>query len=308
MPIHVIDTDMNYDLQLVMYPSFLLPLVSISDNTLTKMWGVCRGLRARKSGAKIIVEHGDSQCIEYAYEILGLWFTPSADSVSDDYRDFAEILVENYSWFGIATSPLDDVELFASIFLSQNTDFHVNVVKWMSRILEIYGSIDAVLSVSVDRLVKDVGKSYQVRNLLQALNKYMELRNTLIACNSEEARPALLSIKGVGPKVLHSYLLFVKKDLNCAAVDKNLLSFLKRFEVLSNIVADMPRKDMCTKYSCQFCSFNKRCTYYRFHRAFGRLSGWIQTIAYMHNKLLCRNRLCERCFLKHMCKDFRDRR
>lgn len=299
----VIEVNPKLSLRTLFYPSFLLPLIEVRDHKAIKLWGVCKGLTILKEGSRLIVEHEDRECLEYVDEILGFWSIPSMFSAIDErYKEFVEALASMYSWFGIATSSRDDLEIFSSIFLSQNTDFHTNVVRWMKKILEKFGSVEALLNLDTDKISMYVGRSYQVLNLPQILRTYVVYREVILRSDVEEAKGYILKMRGVGPKIFHAYAVFVKKSTSYAPIDKNLVSFLSRFSVTSTIVAGMPKKDKCIKYVCDLCPINLSCTHHRLRRVFGKLSAWIQTVAYVHNKLMCRHKLCRECSLKPLCK------
>lgn len=299
----VVEIDPRLDLKTLFYPSFVLPLIEVQDYTAVKLWGICRGLKIFKEGSRLVIEHSDKVCLDYADEVLGFWSIPRTFSVIDKgYREFAEALASMYSWLGIATSSRDDIEVFTSIFLSQNTDFHKNVVKWMRRILEKFGSVEATLDLGIDRISRDIGKSYQVLSLSQALRTYLTFRYSILQSSVEEAKKYLLKTRGIGPKTFYAYAVFVKKSTAYAPIDKNLVHFLNRFYTTSGIVSGLPRKDRCISYVCELCPTRYSCTHYRFRRVFGELSAWVQTVAYVHNKLMCRPGLCRGCSLKLLCK------
>lgn len=298
----IIPVDPRLDLEILMYPSFAYPLFEIQSNRITKLWGVCSGLTIHKKVKELIVEHNDSECLEYAEEIIGIWSKHIKNHyLARKYMDFVEVLKSEYSWFGIATSSRDDIEIFASIYLSQNTDFHTNVVKWVQKALANYGSVEPIINLDRIRLTKEIGGSYQVLNLVIALKEYIDYRDKILKSSDENSKKYLLRIKGVGPKISHAYLVFVKKSTIYAPIDRNLLSFLSKFEITSNLAASLPRKDMCLKYVCDSCPINISCTYYKIRNVFSEYSAWIQTIAYVHTKLMCRPRRCRECFLKQIC-------
>ncbi|MEM1644510.1 MAG: hypothetical protein QXL96_01350 [Ignisphaera sp.] len=302
MNVKVIKIDPRLNLFMLFYPSFILPMFNIQEDKAIKLWGECRGLVIIKEDSKLVIKHSDRVCLDYADEILGFWSIPSRfDVIEKRYREFLEILVSEYSWFGIATSPLDDVEIFSSIFLSQNTDFHVNVVKWVRNIMEKYGSIEALTSLELADIVKCIGGSYQVLNLVHALKQYLMYRDHLLKKNPEEVITYMLKIKGVGPKVSHAYLVFVRKLTIYAPIDRNLISFLRNFDVTFDLIANAPKKGYCIRYPCGTCPINIGCTYYRVRNAFKVFAAWVQTVAYIHSKLMCKPKLCHRCFLNKIC-------
>uniref|UniRef100_A0A7C4D145 Uncharacterized protein n=1 Tax=Ignisphaera aggregans TaxID=334771 RepID=A0A7C4D145_9CREN len=302
----IINISIDLDFELLFYPSFALPLLDVHRDKVRKRWGNCAGLVIEKNNDKIKLYHSRTECLEYAEEILGLWSLPKriASNVSRRYRDFVERLVEKYEWFGIATSSQDDVEIFSSILLSKNTNFHTNVVRWIRNMLERYGYVSALLNIDMREISEYIGKSYQIYELMYVLRIYMKLRDNILSLNDAYLlKKLLLGIKGVGLKVFNAYMLFVKKNTFYAPIDRNLVNFLKRFELTSNIVVEIPRKDLCKKYICNSCVLKYTCSYYRFQEAFKELSGWIQTIAYVYNKTRCSKALCSTCILKDLCRE-----
>lgn len=305
----VLEVDSGLDLYVLLYPSFAFPLFDVTKDKLVKKYGVCRGLIVRKrEGSRVEIIHDNRLCMIYAEEVLGLWFKPSTTSqVSRRYRDLVERLLEIYEWFGIATSSQDDVELFSSMFLSQNTDFHRNVVKWLNNIFGKYGAVDKIAEIDVKEIARNIGSSYQVIRLREALRRYLELREMIKEYEIERSKRYLMSIEYVGPKIFNSYALFVKKSPWHAPIDKNFISFLKKFDITRELVAEMPKKSLCLNYDCFNCPMGKRCTYRRVRDAFGQLSGWLQTLAYAHNGLVCRHKLCMICHLRPLCTKPRNR-
>lgn len=299
-----IDIPPGFNFEILFYPSFILPLLNVSKTKVKKIWGFCSELSMEISGNKIILVHSNSECIDYAEEILGLWSTPLRikPDISKEYREFVDMLIESYEWLGIATSSRDDLEIFTSIFLSKNTDFHVNVVKWVRNILEKYGCMEFLLHINEENVLKSIGRSYQIREFINVLRKYAEFRKILLFQNDiSTIKRILLNIKGVGPKIVNAYMLFIKKHTYSAPVDRNLINFLKKFEATYNIISELPKKNLCVKYLCSSCPIKSRCTYYRFVENFKSLSGWIQTVAYLHNKMLCNKKFCDKCNLKNLC-------
>lgn len=303
MKVKVIEVDPKFNLYTLFYPSFILPIIEVHENKAVKLWGICKELVVSKKDSELVVKHEDKMCLDYADEILGLWSIPAKLGIIEKkYREFVEVLMTEYSWFGIATSSLDDIEVFSSIFLSQNTDFHINVVKWIRSIMEKYGSIEAIGSLKASDIIKNVSSSYQVLNLVHVLKEYLRYRELILKKNPEEAILYMLKIKGIGPKVSHAYLVFVRKSTIYAPIDRNFISFLRKFEATFNLIANAPKKDYCINYSCGVCPINTNCTYYRVRNAFNVFTAWIQSIAYVHNKIMCKHKFCNKCFLKKLCR------
>ncbi|MEM4513620.1 MAG: hypothetical protein QXZ41_03845 [Ignisphaera sp.] len=305
MKVKVIEVDPKFNLYILFYPSFILPMVEVQENKVIKLWGICKELVVSKKESKLVVKHEDKMCLDYADEILGFWSIPAKLGIIEKkYREFVEVLMTEYSWFGIATSSLDDIEIFSSIFMSQNTDFHINVVKWIRNIMEKYGSVEAIGSLKTLNIVKNVSSSYQVINFVHALKEYLKYRELILKKNPEEVILYMQKIKGVGPKVSHAYLVFVRKLTIYAPIDRNFISFLRKFEATFNLIANVPKKHYCINYSCGVCPINTNCTYYRVRNAFNAFTAWIQSIAYVHNKIMCKHKFCNKCFLKKLCRAY----
>uniref|UniRef100_A0A7C2Z906 HhH-GPD domain-containing protein n=1 Tax=Ignisphaera aggregans TaxID=334771 RepID=A0A7C2Z906_9CREN len=298
----ILKVDPRLDLWLLLYPSFILPLMDVERDKAVKRWGFCGGLVVKKFGSRIEVEHNSRQCLDYAEYILGFWYKPQSFTITDrKYRELVETLLNEYCWLGIATSPADDIEIFISIYLSQNTDFHRNVLRWVRSILEHYGSAENFVHRDIGDVARDIGKSYQLLNLVEGLRMYMDCREVALGMDDDMVKKCLFRIKGVGPKVFNAYMVYARRSLDYIPIDKNLKDFIKRFDATSSLVARDPIKSRCAKYRCGQCPQATFCTHYRLYSVFGRLGAWLQTVAYVHNKLVCRRGMCRECFLKHLC-------
>lgn len=98
-------------------------------------------------------------------------------------------------------------------------------------------------------------------------------------------------------------MLFVKLETNYAPVDVNLIKFLNRFEDFKNLVkySKPPLKKHCMTRVCWECPIRGSCIENLLSRELGSLTGWFQTVAYLHNKLYCSQRECLKCSLKDFC-------
>jgi hypothetical protein len=100
-------------LQLTLYPSITLALL---DERFVKIFGVKKGVWA-----------GDDLYIS------GRWYSPwrYINDAAGDLRDAVHSLAEKYGdCVGISISPGDEDLLFIVAFLTQNTNYHTNVLKW----------------------------------------------------------------------------------------------------------------------------------------------------------------------------------
>ncbi len=286
----------------MLYPSFALPLLEVSAEHVRKIYGYCRGLEVRLEDSGLVALHSDPKCIEYAKLVVGTWFDPwkHLNEVDEALRDVVEKLLDAYGWMGIATSPRDDVELFASIVLSRNTDYHTNVVRWMRRILEI--GIGRFLEMGSDEVSKIVGRSYQIHQLREVLRNYLAIRDKLLQSGSLTVRRAIMEMKFLGPKTADAYLLFVKLDTSYAPIDRNLQTFVRMLGLENVLGNEVPTKQICLKYlDCDSCP-HESCLLKGLRRYLGRMSGWFQTVAYVHAKIFCREKRCYECSLRSLCR------
>ncbi|MEM4966265.1 MAG: hypothetical protein QXS45_05780 [Sulfolobales archaeon] len=298
--LHAKDSSTTPKLSEIFYPSFALPMLDIEDYKAVKIYGVCSGLRIRVSRRVYEVSHNDSFCLEYADYLLGLWL--DIDQIFSDvrgvFREIIEILSETYSSYGISVSPLDDVIVFTSIYLSKNTDYHNNTVRWVREILRIYRDPMSLIIRDPREVLDNIGRSFQLRELPQALECYSRIRDHVLRNDSDNYR-SLLRCKGVGPKILYSYMLHVKLDTSYAPFDVNLERFLANMNL--RIWKRRPDKNLCILYSCNTCPIRDSCGIGILRSYLGRALGWFQTVAYMHVKSMCRMNACDRCSLRRIC-------
>ncbi|MEM0005868.1 MAG: hypothetical protein QXJ56_03070 [Ignisphaera sp.] len=307
MLLKIVNVDRKIDLNKLLYPSFILPLVEMNTitNELFKRWGYCKNLKIRKDNGNIVIAHEEKRCIEYADEILGLWFDIDRyrKDVSKNYQELIEGMIETHGKIGIATSSNDDVEIFSSIFLSRATDFHRNTVRWLRNAFSMFENINRIAYLdNLDSILTSVGNSFQIKQWVAVLRDYLNLRNA-IRCeiDIQSIKSRLLRMKFVGPKVTYAYILFILKNTSYAPIDRNFLEFLKRFSVTRPLIGAIPQKRLCMVYTCEHCTYKKVCTLYRVRSAFGHMSGWLQTMAYLHVKTLCNTGGCNICRLRDQC-------
>ncbi|MEM2018201.1 MAG: hypothetical protein QXN79_04875 [Zestosphaera sp.] len=304
----LIESPEKIDFFRLFYPSFSLPLVSISSDGLkaVKEYGHCRGTQLVIENNGLYALSDFNECLQYSQYLSGSWFHARdyLSSVSENFRNLIERMLTLYTDLGIPTSPLDDLELFTSIILSRNTDYHRNTVGWVKKLLKTFPSLESLINAESDFLVSRVSSSYQVLELPKILDCYLRVRN-LLKGPSENSR-ALLRCPGVGPKTLYAYILFVKLDSRYAPIDTNLLSFLSRLRDLRRIISKsaLPIKEYCFKYVCDSCPKNGVCIEALLRNKLGPLNGWFQTVAFLHNKTYCATRKCLVCPLSTECLSF----
>lgn len=286
------------DLHLSMYPSFASVLFNQIDNrTWLKELGYARGVVIRIGEG--LVECMGAECGEEAVrEWTGLWFNPSGylRDVKRSRRFIVERLLEAYGNLRIITSSFDWKIILISVFLSRRTDYHVNVIRWVKALFQGFGEED------YNELVKRIdviGGSYQLVQLKAILASLLDLN-----FNSDPwtLRKILLTKRYVGPKVADAFLLFTRKGTTFTPSDTHYQNFVRRIGLSEGSLV-VPSKRYCLRYNatCTSCPLRNKCLAGWSITVFGRLSGWIQTVAYVHDKLFCRRRLCSKCKLRSIC-------
>lgn len=275
----------TYSLDLLFYPSFALPLISIHDKGFkaVKDHGICKGLVIRVLSEDMYeVSHDNLYCVDYARFLLGLWFDPSehVNRASHTFREIVDKLGRLFSSYGIAVSPQDDIWIFISIFLSQNTDYHRNTVPWVRRLLQAYNNPESIISEPMEKLFSLVGNNYQIKRLPEALKCYIEVRDRIL--KTRDARE-LLNCKWIGPKTYYAYRLHVLLDIESAPIDINLRRYLAGELRLKDLRP--PDKRFCSKYSCNECYLRNQCIEYFLRENLRELTGWFQTVVYIYRDL-----------------------
>ncbi len=269
-----------YDLVLTLLPSFTYPLFSERGELLIKDYGYCRGMEVRRAESSIIVSGCSNE--EFISEVLGLWYDPMdyLSDLSSPLKNLIEELAWSFRKIRLSISTMDKWLVFASCFLSRATNYYSNTVKW----------VRAIASVNVDSAKRvdlvSVSTSFQVRqfnyllkntDILEVLAEVGNDLSELIAL-----RRRMLKYPFIGVKTVDAYLLFSTKHSVFTPIDRHYKSFAREFLGLKEYVE--PRKDLCSSYYCWNCHRRNRCLAWFSMNSFGRLSGWIQTIAYLNSK------------------------
>lgn len=267
--------NINYGLSL--YPSYLLPLFEVKRRNkslyIYKKHGVCNGLVCRSEENRTICEIPLTCSISCARGLLGI------DKHGLFRRILGELGVAYRLGFTLIYSPMDKLHVLSSIYLSRNTDYYINTLRWYRVFLEYNCS---------DRLVecKEKSSSYIFRQFLEA---YPLLSNILCRSPShneyEEAR-RLLSIKCIGPKTVSAYLLHAYGFTEHAPIDRYYQKVLRRLGIDGRI----PPKKYCVRFlgECRGCPYNDRCLYYKASMIMGPLNGFIQNLVYTYYRLKTR--------------------
>ncbi len=284
----IIKVPEKYSLWDTLYPSFIFPFFS-QNNILVKNIGLYSGVKIRSKNGRFIVEGEVPR--DFILEWTGLWFTPR--NGDDDIK----VLIETYSHVRLAISSCDREYVFISVFLSQNTDFHTNTCRWIKKLSETYGP---KFLEKKDLRFATVGTSYQLERLEQVYPEFCQKISNRKDPGS--LRLKLLSIKGVGPKIADAYILFSSRHSESTPCDIHLRRFVDRLKLVE--YQRLPSKNYCRRYYCWLeseCPVCGECLRFLMMNKYGGLSGWIQTIAYYHDKLYCSKRKCNICQLREIC-------
>lgn len=287
MNVKKIHLDEPYDFYLTLYPSFIYPLFEFtkrgSSYIIKKSIGALQGSSIIVDENLVCYKGLDHRVVE---EWLGLWFKPWSiiGDVEEKYLGFIENVLNKFSSIRIAISPLDRPWVFIAVFLSHNTSFHVNTVKWIKKI----GSVNPVNPLDINPLV--AGKNYQLVQLSEILDKHGIIK-TIVSSNKITSikdawriRMKLLEIKYVGPKTADAFLLFTTRYSIFTPSDRHYRVFVSKY---LGVRRNYPLKKYCKEYTCDSCPLAGNCLTGWSISVFGRLSGWLQTLSYLHgNKLI----------------------
>lgn len=294
--------DKPYNLDMSLYPSFTYPLYSIIGGWYVKVVGAYRGLRFKLDEPKILRFEGLSTVSEdVVSELTGLWFDPYdyVSKLSSSRASRVWLLVEAYEGVGLAIDPYSRLWLFVSVALSRHTDFHINTVRWVRMISE---SIGDPRYAGIEQFSM-ISRSFHLAQLPLQIRFYVERIESL----EDMVDPSILRVKlqegpWIGPKTATSYLLFSRRDATyMASSDIHFQRVSRRLGLIDWSIAWNPY--MCRRYLCVDCPIHGGCLHWVARRDYGWLAGWIQTVAYLQDKLLCRGRLCSRCRVRGICSE-----
>jgi len=269
------------DLSMTFYPSFISPLFEAREGWYVKVFGFKRGSRFRAVGGRLL----QVGCREEAPYWSGFWFRPRKMRRHEVFN----AVVEEYGRLSLAVDPWDRGAVFVLAFLSRNTDFHRNVVRWWRTLAGRSETVEGFSGLEHGL------RSYQVLQLGDALRGFLEVGEER---DPWEMRKKLLGIRNVGPKVADAFLLFTGFPQFTPA-DVHYRRFVEKLGLLRFSLE--PRKSLCSKYACRECPESGSCLTGVSIGEFGEMSGWLQTISYYHGKNLCGRGLCGACGLREFC-------
>jgi len=263
------------DYALSLYFSYLLPLFDVKavsgSLSFTKIHGACSGLKCEwKDGAAECVVPGD--CSEESYsEILGL----KNQVIVEEFYDMVGVSSSGIPRIVIMHSSLDKLLVFTAVFLSRNTDYYKNTVKWVKL-------MTASECIQEPGKCADKIKSYQY---LQLVKNYAELRRIMeMGLNASREALELLTLKNTGLKTVNAYLLHSYGLTEYAPIDRYYGNLLREL----GVTGTLPSKELCLKYKldCGNCYYRRRCIYFKARELFGPFNGVVQSLTYTYGRLL----------------------
>ncbi len=288
-----IDIPTGFDMDLSLKPSFILPLFTkVGRSKYVKLYGDSRGCIIEIKEGTLVCRGGN---ISRILEWTGLWFDPYKylRKLGRSERAIVERLLEIYHGLRIPVSTSDEPYIFIAVFLSRNTDYYRNTMKWLSKIFPYYNNYG-----KLPPLV-EVGGSYQLKQLEKA---FLEYKKYALSTDHdlEVLRRVMLKIPNVGPKTADAYIMYAKANTFMPPVDIHFIRFSRRL-LIGNEEFTVPLKAYCLKYSCENCPLNRSCLSIIISKKFGFMSGWIQTVSYLHDRDYCVKKACNNCSLKDVC-------
>jgi len=263
----------NYKLSL--YFSYLLPtfnIVSIDPFMFIKEYGVCKGL-------KCVVYGDETECLipgecsgEIAECILGL-------NTWSNTRDFLEEqgLLNKLKFIEgitVMNNPFDKFIVFTCVFLSRNTDYYLNTVKWLKIIMDnnCFNYVDTCFQYI--RSYQYMQYSYIIPRLKNIMDRNLPIKQEL---------HELIKLDNVGLKTINAYALHCHGDTRYAPVDRYYKLFLSEIGVHGRVYG----KEYCLKtgFECETCKHRFECIYGLTRSLFGRFNGIIQSISYIYGRL-----------------------
>ncbi len=268
----------DIDYNIALYYSYLLPLfkTTYSNGSLVfvKEYGVCSGLKciSREAITRCFTPRN---CYPTMIEkILGL----------DKYRVVKRLFgklsrygftLKTIKGFTLLYSPWDKFYIATAIYLSRNTDYYRNTVKWVREIISRKCYLDP-------GRCREYSYSYQFREYLENVDRiYMILENSYEKPFDEALK--LLEVRGFGVKSVMAYLLHTYGYLEYAPIDRYYRETLERLGI-SGII---PSKNKCIRHriDCKKCSYRDNCLYNIVRERFREYNGILQSLTYIYNRL-----------------------
>ncbi|MBO3839819.1 MAG: hypothetical protein QXN75_02695 [Thermoproteota archaeon] len=287
----------DFNLALSLRASFSLPLFENPEpNAFVKIYGHSLGA-VFKTDEENTYYRGCS--LKEALVFSGAWFNPleNARKLSRRKASYIYKFWEVFPGLSIAINPWDLRAMFYSIFLSKNTRYHVNTIRWLHD-MAASSMCEEKLSSLDPRLF---GRSYQLAQLSeikQSLNKVLnDITSGFRLIGSRKVfsrmKSSFLSLPYIGSKSVYAFGLFCLGLTFLAPTDRHLISITKSAGIVEED-ARMPEKRLCLKYDCfsiYNCPLFKVCVTAMLMRNFGTMAGWLQTATYLYGALYLSRKL-----------------
>lgn len=288
----------NYNLDLTLAPSFVS---SLYERIRPRKWAKVAGLLG---GSLVLEQDGRilrGRCSmdvsrEELYEMVelesGLWHSPFEDEIAklpNDVRDSIEALAAAYPGVRIAVAPHEFWRIFLAVLLSKRTSYNRFVIRWCRALWPLLSGPGDVLGVDMSK----IGASYQLdhakRSFASCLDVVEDISTRIRELEPEVVRLRLMRCWGVGPKVADATVLHTMKAPHFAPCDTHLKAMAEGLGWVRG--AHLPLKALCKGYACddRYAKVTglprcpaERCMRRKFTSLFGDLSGWVQTLAWLH--------------------------
>ncbi|MEL9940761.1 MAG: hypothetical protein QW348_04840 [Ignisphaera sp.] len=273
MIVEVDGVDYGYSL----YYSYLLPLFDIEPTengfVFRKVVGFCSRIECvfHRDSLKTVCKIPPN-CVEYSKHVLGIdsrWGFKELCRVYGYDNCVAEKITLIYS-------PKDARLVFYTILLSRNTDYFVNTLRWLKELVYTGG----------------------IRGGSYITKQFLEIRESVDRTfdsteKIDELAISLLRLRYVGLKTVSAFLLHAFGLTEHAPIDRHYMWYLSR--TLPSFKYVQIRKEVCirSKLNCFSCPYRERCLYGA-TKIFGKLNGYIQSLAYLSKRMsMARNTIEE---------------
>lgn len=257
-----------------LYFSYLLPLFKISTGNeliIYKEHGVCKGLlcSGKERKYKCIVPSNCS--IKQLCSLLGIDKKIIARYVFNNL----DIPHNSYLYgFSLIYSQWDKLYIIISIYLSRNTNYFLNTIHWVKKLLsnKCYIELSNCEKISNSYIFREFIENYPKIHAVLSSNKSL--------C---EEIIELARIKGIGVKSIMAYILHAYGETFYAPIDRYYFQFLKEIGIKGKI----PSIDKCRrqKFNCRDCIYRDDCLYGKTYHVLGLSNGFLQSLSYIYYRL-----------------------
>ncbi len=243
-----------------------------------KRYGYCIGLTCSYNVGNQLVQCivPDNCSLKYAKELIGY------TRLHLYHKLMKKIKMKPVYGVTIPASPMDKFIITVTIYLSRNTNYYRNTIKWVRKLLEqncLWGKCE----------YSGLTGSYLLNQLYTVID---DIRKIFMYKSSGDrwVREAvlLLGVKGFGTKSVMAYLLHSYGLTRYAPIDRYYYEFLKSL----GFKGRLPVKNKCITASLNpdNCKYRQKCLFYEAMKRFDEYNGLIQSITYIINRLTRKNR------------------